>query len=54
LTDLIGVFGRTKAVFLRLYYLVLFSYHMTMYKRAVRNEEKSAHPEKDRGERDGS
>ena len=52
--NLSQAFGQIKAVLLKPYYLILFSYHMRMYKRAVRSEDKSVDPKKDGGERDGS
>jgi len=53
LIELTGVFGTIRGAFLRLYYFVLFNYHMMMYKRAVRNEGKSVSSKKDRGEKSG-
>ncbi len=48
------VVGQVKSRVLRVYYLVLFLYHMRMYKRAVKNAEASSASRKMRGERDGS
>jgi hypothetical protein len=52
--ELTEAFGTIRGAFLRLYYFVLFNYHMMMYKRAVRNEGKSVSSKKDGGGKGGS
>lgn len=40
------LFERVKGAFLRVYYLMLFSYHLTMYKRAVKDAQGGANSKK--------
>jgi len=42
LTDFREIFRRLRVALLRPYYVLLFYYHLRMYKRAVRNAEGGA------------